>query len=157
MVQETITSNVHDDIITLEFQRTDGTLITQLIDFRSVSINVERLSWWSNISCARPFLRLTMPISTMPSTVEKMSNFLNYVRCCSALLYCGASCSLFIAHKQWGFSSYTAHTFFGSSRASTCADSPEYDVRVEWMEISSHEIVFFLFYCLAFFYEVVAR
>lgn len=38
MVQETITSNIHDDIITLEFQRTDGTLITQLIDFRSVSI-----------------------------------------------------------------------------------------------------------------------
>lgn len=38
MVQETITSNIHDDIITLEFQRNDGTLITQLIDFRSVSI-----------------------------------------------------------------------------------------------------------------------
>jgi Transcriptional regulator, Out at first len=38
VVQETITSNIHDDIITLEFQRTDGTLITQLIDFRSVSI-----------------------------------------------------------------------------------------------------------------------
>lgn len=37
MVQETITSNIHDDIIMLEFQRTDGTLITQLIDFRSVS------------------------------------------------------------------------------------------------------------------------
>jgi hypothetical protein len=37
VVQETITSNIHDDIITLEFQRTDGTLITQLIDFRSVS------------------------------------------------------------------------------------------------------------------------
>ncbi|CRK86512.1 CLUMA_CG000204, isoform C [Clunio marinus] len=35
VVQETITSNIHDDIITLEFQRTDGTLITQLIDFRS--------------------------------------------------------------------------------------------------------------------------
>lgn len=38
VVQETITSNIHDDIITLEFQRTDGTLITQLIDFRSVSL-----------------------------------------------------------------------------------------------------------------------
>ena len=37
VVQETITSNIHDDIIMLEFQRTDGTLITQLIDFRSVS------------------------------------------------------------------------------------------------------------------------
>ncbi|CAG9797970.1 unnamed protein product [Chironomus riparius] len=35
VVQETITSNIHDDIIMLEFQRTDGTLITQLIDFRS--------------------------------------------------------------------------------------------------------------------------
>lgn len=38
MVQETITSNVSDDLITLEFQRTDGTLITQLIDFRNVII-----------------------------------------------------------------------------------------------------------------------
>lgn len=35
VIQETITSNVSDDLITLEFQRTDGTLITQLIDFRN--------------------------------------------------------------------------------------------------------------------------
>ncbi|XP_059614018.1 out at first protein [Phlebotomus argentipes] len=35
VVQETITSNVSDDVITLEFQRTDGTLITELIDFRN--------------------------------------------------------------------------------------------------------------------------
>lgn len=35
VVQETITSNVADDIITLEFQRTDGTLITWLINFRN--------------------------------------------------------------------------------------------------------------------------
>lgn len=35
VVQETITSNLDDDSITLEFQRTDGTLITQLIDFRN--------------------------------------------------------------------------------------------------------------------------
>lgn len=38
VVQETITSDVNDDLITLEFQRSDGTLITQLIDFRNVSI-----------------------------------------------------------------------------------------------------------------------
>lgn len=38
IVQETITSNVSEDIITLEFQRTDGTLVTELIDFRNVSI-----------------------------------------------------------------------------------------------------------------------
>lgn len=44
VVQETITSNIHDDIITLEFQRTDGTLITQLIDFRSVSTRLSTLS-----------------------------------------------------------------------------------------------------------------
>lgn len=37
IVQETITSNVSEDIITLEFQRTDGTLVTELIDFRNVS------------------------------------------------------------------------------------------------------------------------
>lgn len=36
-MQETITSNVADDIITLEFQRTDGTLVTLLLDFRNVS------------------------------------------------------------------------------------------------------------------------
>lgn len=40
VVQETITSNLDDDSIILEFQRTDGTLITQLIDFRNV-----RLLW----------------------------------------------------------------------------------------------------------------
>lgn len=39
-MQETITSNLDDDSIILEFQRTDGTLITQLIDFRNV-----RLLW----------------------------------------------------------------------------------------------------------------
>ncbi|XP_034944018.1 out at first protein [Chelonus insularis] len=32
---ETITSNVTEDVITLEFQRSDGTLVTQLIDFRN--------------------------------------------------------------------------------------------------------------------------
>lgn len=37
VIQETITSNLDDDSIILEFQRTDGTLITQLLDFRNVS------------------------------------------------------------------------------------------------------------------------
>lgn len=37
VIQESITSNVSEDIITLEFQKTDGTLITQVIDFRNVS------------------------------------------------------------------------------------------------------------------------
>ncbi|XP_033207526.1 out at first protein isoform X1 [Belonocnema kinseyi] len=32
---ETISSNVTEDTITLEFQRSDGTLVTQLIDFRN--------------------------------------------------------------------------------------------------------------------------
>uniref|UniRef100_A0A0K8WDQ9 Out at first protein n=1 Tax=Bactrocera latifrons TaxID=174628 RepID=A0A0K8WDQ9_BACLA len=35
VIQESITSNVSEDIITLEFQKTDGTLITQVIDFRN--------------------------------------------------------------------------------------------------------------------------
>ncbi|XP_065085461.1 out at first protein isoform X2 [Ochlerotatus camptorhynchus] len=35
VVQETITSSVSDDTCTLEFQRSDGTLITKLIDFKS--------------------------------------------------------------------------------------------------------------------------
>lgn len=36
IVQESITSNTSDDTITLEFQRPEGTLITQFIDFKSV-------------------------------------------------------------------------------------------------------------------------
>lgn len=36
IVQESITSNTTDDTITLEFQRPEGTLITQFIDFKSV-------------------------------------------------------------------------------------------------------------------------
>lgn len=39
MIQETITSDINDDLIILEFQKTDGTLITQLLDFRNVSYN----------------------------------------------------------------------------------------------------------------------
>ncbi|XP_018324718.1 out at first protein [Agrilus planipennis] len=35
VVQETIAANVTDDTVTLEFQRPDGTLVTQLIDFRN--------------------------------------------------------------------------------------------------------------------------
>ncbi|XP_075153410.1 BRICHOS-like domain-containing protein out at first [Haematobia irritans] len=35
VIQESITSNVSEDLITLEFQKTDGTLITQIIDFRN--------------------------------------------------------------------------------------------------------------------------
>lgn len=48
-MQETITSNVGEDIITLEFQRTDGTLVTELIDFRNVSI----LSWVLKLTVAQ--------------------------------------------------------------------------------------------------------
>lgn len=35
VVQENISANVSDDTVTLEFQRSDGTLVTQLIDFRN--------------------------------------------------------------------------------------------------------------------------
>ncbi|KAG8180419.1 hypothetical protein JTE90_022768 [Oedothorax gibbosus] len=35
IVQESITSNITDDSIVLEFQRPEGTLITQFVDFRS--------------------------------------------------------------------------------------------------------------------------
>lgn len=37
VVQENIFANVTDDTVSLEFQRSDGTLITQVIDFRNVS------------------------------------------------------------------------------------------------------------------------
>lgn len=39
IVQESISSNTSDDTITLEFQRPEGTLITQFIDFKSVILN----------------------------------------------------------------------------------------------------------------------
>ncbi|GIZ04439.1 out at first protein [Caerostris extrusa] len=35
IVQESIISNITDDTITLEFQRPEGTLITQFVDFKS--------------------------------------------------------------------------------------------------------------------------
>lgn len=35
VLQESISANVLDDAVTLEFQRSDGTLITQLLDFRN--------------------------------------------------------------------------------------------------------------------------
>ncbi|XP_068085334.1 out at first protein [Anabrus simplex] len=35
VLQESISSNVSEDTVTLEFQRSDGTLITQLVDFRN--------------------------------------------------------------------------------------------------------------------------
>lgn len=35
VLQETISANVSEDAVTLEFQRPDGTLITQLVDFQS--------------------------------------------------------------------------------------------------------------------------
>lgn len=40
-MQETIAADTSADLITLEFQRSDGTLITQIIDFRKVSIAQE--------------------------------------------------------------------------------------------------------------------
>lgn len=36
VLQETISANVSDDVVMLEFQRSDGTLVTQLVDFRQV-------------------------------------------------------------------------------------------------------------------------
>lgn len=35
---EIIEANVTEDMITLEFQRSDGTFVTQLIDFKNVNI-----------------------------------------------------------------------------------------------------------------------
>lgn len=43
---ETISSNVTEDLITLEFQRSDGTLVTQLIDFKNVITSVKTLWEW---------------------------------------------------------------------------------------------------------------
>ncbi|KAJ8681250.1 hypothetical protein QAD02_017037 [Eretmocerus hayati] len=35
ILRETITSNTTEDVITLEFQRSDGTLVTELVDFKN--------------------------------------------------------------------------------------------------------------------------
>lgn len=34
MLQEVLTSNVSEDTVQLEYQRSDGTIVTQLLDFR---------------------------------------------------------------------------------------------------------------------------
>lgn len=49
VVQETIFSNVSEDTVTLEFQRSDGTLVTQLIDFTKVIyiLSIHEISGYS--------------------------------------------------------------------------------------------------------------
>lgn len=39
VLQETISSNISDDTVVLEYQNSDGTLITQFIDFKRVSFH----------------------------------------------------------------------------------------------------------------------
>jgi len=46
---ETISSNITEDLITLEFQRSDGTLVTQLIDFKNVITLQELVKKWREI------------------------------------------------------------------------------------------------------------
>lgn len=53
---ETISSNVTEDVITLEFQRSDGTLVTQLIDFKNASIwNIYSLIYAFNLNIENIF------------------------------------------------------------------------------------------------------
>ena len=42
MLQEVLTSNVSEDVVQLEYQRSDGTLVTQLLDFRK-EVQIYRL------------------------------------------------------------------------------------------------------------------
>jgi len=37
VLQETIAANVSEEWVSLEFQRSDGTLVTQMLDFKNVS------------------------------------------------------------------------------------------------------------------------
>jgi len=62
VIQESITSNIGEDLITLEFQKTDGTLITQVIDFRNVSEESEALE-----SRARDPIEIENLLSIFPS------------------------------------------------------------------------------------------
>ena len=40
VVKESINANTSQDTVTLEFQKSDGTLVTQLIDFKNVSVHI---------------------------------------------------------------------------------------------------------------------
>lgn len=51
ILQETITSNITEDVITLEFQRSDGTLVTQLVDLKNVSLCQENSNYLIIILC----------------------------------------------------------------------------------------------------------
>ena len=42
VLQEVLTSNVSEDVVQLEYQRSDGTLVTQLLDFRK-EVQIYRL------------------------------------------------------------------------------------------------------------------
>lgn len=73
VLQENISANVSDDTVSLEFQRSDGTLVTQLIDFRNVS---EPFSFY--FTCG-DFLRPREPshVSTI-SQVPRVSYDVSY-------------------------------------------------------------------------------
>ncbi|XP_014215391.1 out at first protein [Copidosoma floridanum] len=43
IIQENLTSNTTDDVITLEFQRSDGTLVTQVVDFKNEVLIIKAL------------------------------------------------------------------------------------------------------------------
>lgn len=64
VVQETISANVTDDTVSLEFQRPDGTLVTQLIDFRNVSQHYKLTSFvflLFRLTFCRPFFFVKCP------------------------------------------------------------------------------------------------
>lgn len=70
MVQETIAANVSEDTVTLEFQRSDGTLVTQLIDFRNVSISSYTL--FATVSAKE---QLMMPVGARVNLVNTYTEF----------------------------------------------------------------------------------
>lgn len=88
MLQETITANVSEDAVTLEFQRSDGTLITQLMDFRNVSTVLIKVAFMCtkcvklthNRVCPSVFVFFTRNYSMMCNLDSQLSNVSSTVR-----------------------------------------------------------------------------
>jgi hypothetical protein len=86
VLQETITANVSEDAVTLEFQRSDGTLITQLMDFRNVSAVPIKVAFMckkcvkltQNRLCPTVFVFFTFNYSIMCSVIS-IHSYLTYL------------------------------------------------------------------------------
>ncbi|XP_046664052.1 uncharacterized protein LOC124356848 [Homalodisca vitripennis] len=84
VLQETISANVSDDAVMLEFQRSDGTLVTQLVDFKHASLSPTYLSVLSgcfyNLLQYNQLVKLLASIVYLGQEAKKPLIALNYKR-----------------------------------------------------------------------------